>query len=157
MTRQDALLRLHNSLVTRGAALRDTLAREVANLRGTRTDQTGDSADGAFDSDSEEVATQLAELEGRELNQIHRALTRLAQGTYGICEVCQKEIPISRLNVLPYSTTCITCQREMERYPGRAGRRAGEDWEKINNADPALEDQREVDLTRLKRDLSSGR
>jgi DnaK suppressor protein len=157
MARRDVLLRLYKSLVARGAALGDALAGEVENLRGIRTDQTGDSADGAFDSGSEEISTQLAELEARELNQIHRALTRLTQGTYGICEVCQHKIPVARLSALPYSTTCINCQREMEGHPGCAGRRDGRDWERIGNADPALEDQRAVDLANMKRDLSSNR
>jgi DnaK suppressor protein len=155
MARRDALLRLHKSLVARSAALRDALAGEVENLRGIRADQTGDSADGAFDSGSEEVSTQLAELEARELNQIDRALARLAQGAYGTCEVCQKKIPVARLNALPYSTTCINCQREMEGFSACAVvRRDGGDWQKIDNSDPALEDLREVDLTNIKRDLS---
>ena len=38
----------------------------------------GDSADLAFDSGSEEVTSQLAELESRELSQIERALARMA-------------------------------------------------------------------------------
>ena len=157
MARRDVLLRLHKSLVARGTALGDALAGEVKNLRRIRTDQTGDSADGAFDSGSEEISTQLAEFEARELNQIHRAIARLTQGTYGICEVCQEKIPVARLNALPYSTTCITCQREMEGNPGWKGRRDGRDWKKIDNADAALEDQREVDLTSIKRDLSRHR
>src|SRR5262245_4342809 len=121
MARRDALLRLHKSLLARRAALRNALAGELEDLRKFRTDQTGDSADVAFDSGSEEISTQLAELEARELNQIERALTRLKQGTYGICEVCQGKIPVARLNALPYSTTCINCQREMESYPGWEG------------------------------------
>jgi DnaK suppressor protein len=158
MARRDTLLRLHKSLVARGAALGDALAGEVENLRRIRSDQTGDSVDGAFDSDSEEISTQLAALEGRELNQIHRALTRLTQGTYGNCEVCQEKISAARLKALPYSTTCINCQRELEGYPGGAvARRDGGDWQKIDNADPEPEDQREVDLTNIKRDLSRNR
>ena len=159
MARRDALLRLHKCLLARSAALGDALAGEVEYLRSIRTNQTGDSADGAFDSGSEEILTQLVGLGARELNQIHRALARLTQGTYGICEVCHKKIPVARLNALPYSTTCINCQREMEGYPGSAcaAWRDGGDWEKIDNADPAPEDQREVDLTNIKRDLSSGR
>src|ERR1700692_2380918 len=90
MARRDILLRLHKSLVARGAALGDALAGEVENLRGIRTDQTGDSADGAFNSGSEEISTQLAELGSRELNQIHRALSHRTQGTYGICECARK-------------------------------------------------------------------
>jgi DnaK suppressor protein len=96
MARRDVLLRLHKALLARSAVLGDALAGEVENLRRTRTDQTGDGADGAFDSGSEEISTQLAGLEARELNQIHRALTRLTQGTYGVCELCQKKIPVSR-------------------------------------------------------------
>jgi DnaK suppressor protein len=159
MARRDVLLRLHKSLLARSAALRDALAGEVENLRRIRTDQTGDSADGAFDSGSEEISTQLAGLEARELNQIHRALTRLTHGTYGICELCQKKIPVSRLNALPYSTTCINCQREMESYPGSgcARLRDGGDWEKIDNAEASLEDQRDVDLTTISRELSNKR
>jgi RNA polymerase-binding transcription factor DksA len=67
-----------------------------------------------FEHTGEELSSQLAELEARELNQVERALLRLKQGTYGLCEACATKIPVSRLNVLPYSTLCIKCQREAE-------------------------------------------
>ena len=157
MARRDALLRLHKSLVARGAALRKALAGELEDLRKfSGTASTGDSADAAFDTGSEEIASQLAELEARELSQIERALARMKQGTYGICEICQSKIPVARLNALPYSTTCIKCQREMENYPGWADRRGGADWEKVSEVEP-LEEQREVDLSDLEMDLSSNR
>ena len=133
MARRDALLRLHKSLVARRAALRDALAGEVENLGRIRTGHTGDSVDGAFDSGFVEISTQLAELAARELNQIERALTRLTEGTYGTCELCQEKIPVARLNTLPYSTTCINCQRKMEGPPGCASRRGSGDWEKIRD------------------------
>jgi DnaK suppressor protein len=156
MARRDALLRLHKTLVARGAALRKTLAGELADLR-LKTTDTGDSADAAFDAGSEEIASQLAELEARELSQIERALARMKQGTYGQCEYCQIRIPVARLNALPYSTTCVQCQREMETSPGWADRHGGADWEKVSDAEAPMEDQREVDLTDLEMDLSSNR
>jgi len=104
MARRDALLRLHKTLLARRQALRKALAGELADLRNFKGD-TGDSVDVAFDSGNEEIATQLAELEARELSQIERALARMKQGTYGVCEHCQGKIPVSRLNALPYSTT----------------------------------------------------
>jgi DnaK suppressor protein len=146
MTRRDALLRLHRSLLARSAALRKALAGEVENLRRFQTNETGDSADVAFDADSEEISTQLAALEARELNQIDRALARLKQGMYGICEVCQGKIPVARLNALPYSTTCITCQREMEGDPGRESRGGHGDGEKTYDAPPTREEQRDIDF-----------
>jgi DnaK suppressor protein len=156
MARRDALLRLHKTLVARGTALRKALAGELADLR-LKTTDTGDSADAAFDAGSEEIASQLAELEARELSQIERALARIKQGTYGLCEYCQVRIPVARLNALPYSTTCVQCQREMETSPGWAGRHGGADWEKVSDAEAPIEDQREVDLSNLEMDLSANR
>ena len=43
------------------------------------------------------------------LHKVERALERVDDGSYGICEVCGSEIPIARLEVLPYATMCVTC------------------------------------------------
>ena len=154
MARRDALLRLHKTLVARRTALRKALAGELADLRNSQLD-TGDSADVAFDAGSDEIATQLVELEARELNQIERALARIKQGIYGVCEGCQKKIPVARLNALPYSTTCIDCKREMEHYPGWAGGRGAGDWEKVFSAGAPQEEEREVNISEIEMDLSS--
>jgi DnaK suppressor protein len=154
MARRDALLRLHKTLLARRAALRKALAGELADLRTFKTD-TGDSADVAFDAGSEEISTQLAELEARELSQIERALARMKQGTYGICELCQEKIPVARLNALPYSTTCIECQREMEHYPGWGRGQGGRDWEKVYDSGTPMEEEREVNLSEIEMDLTS--
>jgi len=150
MARRDALLRLHKSLVARGTALRKVLACELADLR-FKTIETGDTADAAFDAGSEEVSSQLAELEARELSQIERALARIKQGTYGSCELCQVKIPVARLNILPYSTTCVKGQREMEIDPS-FGDAEGTDWGKVSSE--GFDDHREVNLTELEIDVS---
>lgn len=158
MARRDALLRLHKNLMTRSKALRKALAGELEDLRNSKMrDSGGDAADAAFDTGNEEIASQLAELEARELNQIDRALERMKQGIYGQCEFCQTKIPVARLNVLPYSTTCITCQRDMETYPGWADSRRGNEWEKVSDVEAPLEEQREVDLSDIEMDLSNNR
>lgn len=158
MARRDALLRLHKSLLTRRADLRRKLADELANLREFKNPtSTGDSADAAFEAGSDEMSSQLAEIDARELTQIDRALARLKQGTYGLCEVCQGKIPVGRLNALPYTTLCIGCQRELEKYPDWDDRRQGGNWEKVYDAATPLEDQREVDLSEIELDLPSNR
>src|SRR6516162_5641280 len=148
MARRDALLRLHKTLLARRAALRKALAGELADLRKFKSD-SGDSADVAFDTGSDEIATQLAELEARELSQIERALARIKQGIYGVCEVCQGKIPVARLNALPYSTTCIECQREMENYPGWEGGAGGRDWTKVYEGGAPMEEEREVNISEI--------
>src|SRR6516225_1188799 len=98
MARNDALMRLHKTLTARRAELRKKLADDLDNLRNFRgDDSTGDAADVAFESGSDEMNSQLAELDSRELSQIERALARLKQGTYGLCESCSGKIPVARL------------------------------------------------------------
>jgi DnaK suppressor protein len=158
MSRRDALLRLHKSLVARRDELRKRIGGGLKDLRRfQQADASGDSADQALSSGSDEVAFQLAELESRELVQIERALTRLKQGTYGVCEGCHKKIPVTRLNALPFSTTCIECQREMELYGTWKGAGDQGDWDKVADADAPLEEQRDVDISEIEMDLSSNR
>src|SRR3954467_10998673 len=102
MARRDALLRLHKTLLARRADILKRLSDDLQDLGGGSGPESGDSADVAFGSSGDEMASQLAELDSRELHQIERALVRLKQGTYGQCEVCAEKIPVGRLNALPY-------------------------------------------------------
>ena len=155
MARRDALLRLNKTLTARRNELRKRLGSDLAELGSQKLTSaaSGDAADAAFDHTGEELSSQLAELEARELNQIERALLRLKQGTYGLCEACSTKIPVARLNVLPYSTLCIKCQREFER-DGSVGDYTGEaDYGRI--ADHwNLMDEREFRISDLEIDLS---
>jgi DnaK suppressor protein len=153
MARRDALLRLHKSLVERRDDLLRRLGGELKNLR-QRSADSGDSADQAFDSCGEEVTSQLAALDSRELRQIERSLQRLKQGIYGSCELCQKTIPISRLNALPFSTTCIQCQREMESGGGWGDGSRSVDWERVSDVENRLREPSEVNLSQIEMDFS---
>jgi DnaK suppressor protein len=155
MARSDALLRLHKALMARRAELRKRLGMELEGMgRAKGSGAGGDSADVAFDTGNEEITSQLMELEGKELLQIERALKRLRQGTYGVCEGCSCKIPVVRLNALPYSTLCIKCQREAELDAGwLESRRGNADWEKVTDHEHG-EERREVDLSDLEMDIS---
>ncbi len=43
------------------------------------------------------------------LHKVEHALRRIEAGQYGVCEVCGTAIPMERLEILPYATTCVTC------------------------------------------------
>lgn len=75
----------------------------------------GDVIDAALDSTQDEISSQLAEVESRELASIENALQQMQIGRYGVCEICNSKIPMARLNALPYATMCIACQRDVER------------------------------------------
>ena len=154
MARRDALLKLHKRLVARRDALRQVLAQDLDDLRGNvRGDLTGDAVDAAFDSGSDEISSQLAEFAARELAQVERAIQSLKRGTFGTCEICDAKIPVARLNALPYSTSCIECQREMVRIP-HFGFNRDNDWGRVYDAAKPIEDQREVDISQLEMDYS---
>jgi DnaK suppressor protein len=159
MTRANALLRLHENLLASRGDLGKTLAGELANLRDFKAaDSTGDSAEVAFGAGCDEMSSRLAELDDRELNQIDRALERWQQGTYGICEGnsenCQKRIPVARLNILPCTTFCINCEREMEMQPNAQNRRGRDNWRQVADSQAPMQDQ-QINLRKLEMELSS--
>lgn len=112
MARKDALLKITKTLLARRNELRKRLGMELNDLG---TVAGGDVADAAFGASGGEMASQLAQLESRELAQIELALARLKQGRYGVCDLCEKRIPVARLNAVPYSVMCVPCQGQAER------------------------------------------
>ncbi len=45
----------------------------------------------------------------KQLKEISEALERITEGTYGICENCNKEISIERLMAYPAAKNCLDC------------------------------------------------
>lgn len=72
----------------------------------------GDMATGTYDR---ELDATLEGNEERMLDAIDAALKRIDDGTYGICTNRGEQIPVERLEALPWATLCIDCQRERER------------------------------------------
>jgi RNA polymerase-binding protein DksA len=49
------------------------------------------------------------------LDQIERALTKIDDGTYGVCESCGNAIGKGRLQAFPRATLCVSCKEREER------------------------------------------
>jgi DnaK suppressor protein len=115
MTRKEAILNMHQVLIKRRDALRKALAGDLSLLKELSAKVSGDVVDEATDAVQDEISSQLAEIESRELANIEHALEQMREGQYGVCENCSTQIPLARLDALPYVTRCIKCQREWER------------------------------------------
>jgi RNA polymerase-binding protein DksA len=66
----------------------------------------------------EQAAAVLADLDDRtveEIRDVHGALQRLIDGTYGRCLDCGQAIPMARLRAIPTATSCVECARETDR------------------------------------------
>ena len=129
MARKDAILSMYNILIKRRDALRKALAGDLSLLKELRDQASGDVVDAALDSAQDEISSQLAEVESRELASIDKALARMREGVFGSCEGCREKIPMARLNALPYATFCIECQREVEKHGEAAFENA--DWGRV--------------------------
>lgn len=46
--------------------------------------------------------------------KIRRALTRIEEGTFGICQDCGEDIPIARLRARPVTDHCFDCKTRLE-------------------------------------------
>jgi RNA polymerase-binding transcription factor DksA len=91
---------------------RHRLEGERESLRGQLMDLTGGSFDDNF-ADSGQVAAEkgenrvLATQLRDQLDDVERALARLDEGTYGLCETCGQPIGEARLEVMPAARFCI--------------------------------------------------
>ena len=85
--------------------------REQAKLNETASERNPDidSVDGGTMAFEYEKELALVENARDLLRKVDHAEDVIKKGTYGICESCQTAIPIARLQVLPYTTLCVTC------------------------------------------------
>jgi len=150
MAREDALMRIYKQLIAQRDALRSSM---VDDLHGAEIhdEGVGDEGDAALDGAQTEINSQLAALESRELTQIEQAIQQIRSGHYGICEGCGERISLVRLKALPFTTTCIACQRREE---GRDRTQAEDDadWEKAFRYDRSSKD-REITINDIELDL----
>ena len=72
-----------------------------------------------FSEESQEETAALTlkildDRERQELDGIERALVKLDNDTYGICETCLTAIPVARLSASPSTAFCIVCEKARE-------------------------------------------
>lgn len=51
------------------------------------------------------------------LNEINEALDKISDGSYGVCTNCNKEIEKERLEIIPETTLCSHCAKEIVTPP----------------------------------------
>jgi DnaK suppressor protein len=97
---------------------RKRLSEELAQLSNNASSQE-ERREGSPFGKREEEATETLELEKRltlenrtrqSLALVDRAMEKIEQGTYGLCDNCGKPIPPERLEALPQATLCLNCK-----------------------------------------------
>ena len=73
------------------------------------------SADEGTDDFVKSVNLELTSKEYEVLRQIDRALEKIEEGTYGVCDISGEEIPLKRLEAIPYAAMTVAAQEKMEK------------------------------------------
>ena len=142
---REILLRVRNETMTR-----------VRTIRNEQNDDTlsapGDVMDIAKSLSDVETHASLIDRAQNQLRQIDNALSQLEQGDYGVCANCGEEIPLARLQVIPFATYCVDCQENVNRgslSQGSARNSAYRQWtpppEADENSALADEPSKEID------------
>jgi DnaK suppressor protein len=104
--------------------LTDLDEKEAESLAVSLEEEAGDEA---YDQHSADVGTvtltreidlSLQENTERLLAQVNRALEKIEEGTYGVCDRGGEPIEEGRLKAMPYATLCMKHQVELERSQG---------------------------------------
>ena len=98
--------------------LKDQLTKELKDLKSRLHDDQhlettelsnydNHPADNATDLTDQNTEMAIEQHKENDMEQLETALHAMEEGTYGVCEVCGKDIPFERLEALPIARTCI--------------------------------------------------
>jgi len=73
--------------------------------------------DGTVEAVSRFTDVGVADSLNASIERVERAMAKLAEGTYGTCDVCGREIPALRLEAQPESSVCVACAGLARRFP----------------------------------------
>ena len=83
----------------------------------TTTSMPNDMAELGTGNFDQEFTLSLLASESNALDQIEAAIERIENGSYGKCEMCDEQIPESRLDAIPYAARCVQCASQQEEVP----------------------------------------
>jgi DnaK suppressor protein len=75
-------------------------------------ERTGDPTDWATQETQITLRAHLRESDSHLLRAIEEALARIAQGTFGICDACERPIAPARLKAVPWTRLCRECKEQ---------------------------------------------
>jgi DnaK suppressor protein len=106
------------------ARLEDLREKVLRTLQGSKKEVTEPddakgysqhSADEGTDDFVKNINLEVTNKEFGLLRQIDRALEKIEEETYGICDITAEEIPIKRLEAIPYATMTVKAQEKLEK------------------------------------------
>jgi DnaK suppressor protein len=114
MLSPDRLERLRGYLLEEEANLRHQIVSLEESSQGADVGSGNHMAEDATAAFDQAAAVSLLRGHQTVLAQVERALARMTDGTYGLCERCCEQIDFARLKAIPHAPLCMACQRFSE-------------------------------------------
>ena len=118
---RDHLEQKRRSLIGQIASGRSAQGATATPQTDLSTEPEGDRVDVSADREAWDMEHQTLFDAEEALAEVENALSKLASGTYGVCEACGRPIPIARLRVLPEARYDMEHQDELEAQTGETG------------------------------------
>ena len=112
---QKDLKRYRKMLEDSKTALLDSAKKTLMEESNFDTDDLPDEIDLASSEYTQSMVFRLRDREKFLLKKIDDAMARIENGTFGMCEICEEEISVKRLEARPETTLCIRCKEEQEK------------------------------------------
>ena len=112
---QKDLKRFKKSLEDSRKAIIENARKTMEEESNFDTDDLPDEIDQASSEYAQSMAFRLRDREKFLLKKIEKALQRIEDGTFGMCERCEELITMKRLEARPVTTLCIRCKEEQEK------------------------------------------
>ena len=113
--RKAFLKKARETLEEMRAQLLRNVQQDLNEVRDASKDEGMDTYDLASDARDKEINLILGDRDREKVQAIDEALSRVDDGSYGICESCESDIAEARLQALPFTRLCVNCQAERER------------------------------------------
>ena len=114
MLTKKKLLDYRKKLQSRLGSLLKEADKTVKDISQSNQDLSSDPTDQAAQDLDRNRLLRLKDRERKLIRKIEKALGRIEEGSYGVCEECGAPIGDVRLEARPMATTCIDCATEME-------------------------------------------
>ena len=111
---QKDLKRFRKTLEDSRKAIIENARKTMEEESNFDTDDLPDEIDQASSEYAQSMVFRLRDREKFLLKKIEKALARIEDGSFGMCERCEEPISMKRLEARPVTTLCIRCKEEQE-------------------------------------------
>jgi RNA polymerase-binding protein DksA len=110
----ETMARYRERLLTQQRQLEQRVFRLESELSNMEAERDIERMDHAQEEAVNDEMIALDERSRQQVGEIQAALARMEEGTYGDCGRCGESIDLRRLEIVPTTHYCLTCQEQLE-------------------------------------------